>query len=112
MSGQELATAAQYKLPIVVLLVNNGCYGTIRMHQERHYPGRVHGTDLTNPDFVAFARAFGGHGEKVETTEQFAPAFDRALAAGVPALVELRLSQDVITPTTTLSAIRAQALRK
>ncbi|HET7787439.1 MAG TPA: thiamine pyrophosphate-binding protein [Myxococcales bacterium] len=112
MSGQELATAAQYRLPIVVLLVNNGCYGTIRMHQERHYPGRVHGTDLTNPDFAALARAFGGHGETVETTEQFAPAFDRALAAGVPALLELRLPQDVITPTTTLSAIRQQALRK
>jgi acetolactate synthase I/II/III large subunit len=112
MSGQELATAVQYELPIVILIVNNGCYGTIRMHQERHYPGRVHGTDLTNPDFVAFARAFGAHGERVEATEQFAPAFDRALAAGVPALIELRLSQDVITPTTTLSAIRAQALRK
>lgn len=112
MSGQELATAMQYKLPVIVLVVNNGCYGTIRMHQERHYPGRVHGTDLTNPDFVAFARAFGAHGEKVETTEQFAPAFDRALAAGVPALIELRLSQEVITPTTTLSAIREQAQKR
>ncbi|HEY6910678.1 MAG TPA: thiamine pyrophosphate-dependent enzyme, partial [Myxococcales bacterium] len=104
--------AVQYQLAIVVLVVNNGCYGTIRMHQERHYPGRVHGTDLTNPDFVAFARAFGAHGERVESTAQFAPAFDRALAAGVPALVELRLPQEVITPTTTLSAIREQALRK
>ncbi len=112
MSGQELATAAQYKLPIVVLLVNNGCYGTIRMHQERHYPGRVHGTDLTNPDFVAFAKAFGGQGERVETTAEFGPAFDRALAAGVPALIELRLPQEVITPMTTLSAIREQALKR
>jgi acetolactate synthase-1/2/3 large subunit len=93
-------------------VVNNGCYGTIRMHQERHYPGRVHGTDLTNPDFVAFARAFGAQGERVETTAQFGPAFDRALAAGVPALIELRLPQEVITPTTTLSAIREQALRR
>ena len=83
MSGQELATAVQYELPlIVVLVVNNGMYGTIRMHQERHYPGRPFGTDLVNPDFARYAEAFGGHGEVVERTEEFAPAFDRAARVG------------------------------
>ena len=112
MTGQELATAVHHRLPLVILLVNNGIYGTIRMHQERSYPGRVYGTTLTNPDFVAYARAFGAFGETVERTEQFAPAFDRALAAGVPALLELRLPAEVITPTTTISAIREHALRR
>jgi acetolactate synthase I/II/III large subunit len=112
MTGQELATAVQHDLPVIVLLVNNGAYGTIRMHQERHYPGRVHGTHLRNPDFAAYARSFGATGEVVETTEQFPPAFERALAAGRPALLELRLSEEVITPTTTLSAIREKALEK
>src|SRR6266850_1447316 len=112
MTGQELATAVQHDLPVIVIVVNNGAYGTIRMHQERHYPGRVHGTRLTNPDFAAYARSFGASGELVETTEQFAPAFERALSAGRPALLELRLSEEVITPTTTLSAIREQALKK
>ena len=82
MSGQELATAVQYDLPVVVLVVDNGMYGTIRMHQERHFPGRVVGTDLVNPDFAAFARSFGAHGENVERTDEFAPALERALAAG------------------------------
>ena len=112
MTGQELATAVQYRLPIILIVVNNGSYGTIRMHQERKYPGRVHGTHLQNPDFAAYARAFGAFGETVETTEQFAPAFERALAANVPALLELRLSEEVITPTTTLSAIRERALQQ
>jgi acetolactate synthase-1/2/3 large subunit len=112
MTGQELATAVQYGLPIVILVVNNGMYGTIRMHQERQYPGRVHGTSLSNPDFVAYARAFGAHGELVETTEQFAPALDRALASGRPALLELRLPEEAITPMTTLSSIRAEAMKK
>jgi acetolactate synthase-1/2/3 large subunit len=112
MTGQELATAVQHELPIVVIVVNNGVYGTIRMHQERHYPGRVHGTTLRNPDFAAYARSFGATGEAIESTEQFAPAFERALSAGRPALLELRLSEEVITPTTTLSAIREQALKK
>jgi len=112
MTGQELATAVQHDLPVIVLLVNNGAYGTIRMHQERHYPGRVHGTHLRNPDFAAYARSFGATGEVVETTEQFPPAFERALSAGRPALLELRLSEEVITPTTTLSAIREKALEK
>ncbi len=112
MSGQELATAVQQRLAIVVLVVNNGCYGTIRMHQERRYPGRVYGTDLLNPDFAGYARAFGASGEVVETTEQFAPALDRALAAATPALIELRLAAEVITPATTLTEIREKALRE
>ena len=109
MSGQELATAVQYELPIIVLLVDNGMYGTIRMHQERQFPGRVVGTDLVNPDFAAFARAFGAHGENVERTGDFPAALDRALAAGVPALVSLRIDPEAITARTTLSAIRAGA---
>jgi acetolactate synthase-1/2/3 large subunit len=112
MSGQELATAVQHRLAIVLLVVNNGCYGTIRMHQERRYPGRVYGTDLLNPDFAAYARAFGASGEVVERTEQFAPALDRALAAATPALIELRLAAEVITPATTLTEIREKALRE
>ncbi len=107
MSGQELATAVQYELPIVVLVVNNGMYGTIRMHQEREYPGRVVGTDLVNPDFAAYARAFGADGEVVERTEEFEAAFERALGAGRPALVELRVDPEAITPWATLSQIRA-----
>ena len=107
MCGQELATAVQYELPIVVLVVDNGMYGTIRMHQERQFPGRVVGTDLVNPDFAAYARAFGAHGETVERTEDFPDAFERALGAGVPAVVALQIDPEAITPRTTLSAVRA-----
>ena len=89
MTGQELATAVQYDASIVVLIVNNGMYGTIRMHQERHYPGRVSGTDLVNPDFAALAQAFGAYGVTVERTKDFAAAFEEALAAGRPAVIEL-----------------------
>ena len=85
MTGQELATAVQYELPIIVVVVDNGMYGTIRMHQEREHPGRVSGTALRNPDFAALARAYGAFGARVETTEQFAPAFEEAIAAGRPA---------------------------
>jgi acetolactate synthase-1/2/3 large subunit len=106
MTGQEFATAVQYGAAIVVVVVNNGMYGTIRMHQEREYPGRVIGTDLGNPDFAAYARAFGGHGERVEETAQFAPAFERALASGKPAIIEVRIDPDAITPSKTLSGIR------
>jgi acetolactate synthase I/II/III large subunit len=109
MSGQELATAVQYELPILVLVVNNGMYGTIRMHQERQFPGRVVGTDLVNPDFAAYARAFGAHGETIAATGEFGDALERALAAGRPALLELQIDPDAITPRTTLSAIRAAA---
>jgi acetolactate synthase-1/2/3 large subunit len=109
MTGQEIATAVQYGANFVALVVNNGMYGTIRMHQEREYPGRVFGTDLRNPDFAAYARAFGGHGETVERTEDFAPAFERASASGKPALIELRIDPEAISPATTLSAIREKA---
>ena len=88
MNGQEFATAVQYELAIVFVVVDNAMYGTIRMHQEREYPGRISATALRNPDFAAYARAFGGHGETVEATADFAPAFERALAsrqAGDPA---------------------------
>ena len=112
MTGQEFATAVQYATPLVVLVVNNGMYGTIRMHQERAYPGRVFGTALGNPDFAAYARAFGGHGEIVETTEEFAPAFERATASGKPALIELRIDPEAITTTSTLTGIRAAALAR
>ena len=110
MTGQELATAVQHDAAIVILVVNNGMYGTIRMHQERHYPGRVSGTDLVNPDFAALARAFGAHGVVVERTEDFAAAFDEALAWGRPALVELRVDPEALTPRQTLTEIRETAL--
>ena len=109
MTGQELATAVQYDAAAVFLVVNNGMYGTIRMHQERHYPGRYPATDLANPDFAALARAFGAHGETVSETADFPAAFERALAAGRPALIELRTDREAITSWTTLGAIRAAA---
>ena len=109
MSGQELATAVQEDLGIVVLVVNNGMWGTIRMHQERHFPGRAMATDLVNPDFAALARAFGAHGAVVERTQDAGAALDDALAAGRPALVELRVDPEAITPVQTLSEIREAA---
>ena len=112
MNGQEFATAMQYRAPVIVLVVNNGMYGTIRMHQEREYPGRVSGTELANPDFAAYARAFGGHGETVERTADFAPAFQRAVASGKPAVLELRIDPEAITPSATLAGLRAAALAK
>jgi acetolactate synthase-1/2/3 large subunit len=108
MTGQEMATAMQYGLPIVVIVANNGMYGTIRMHQERNYPERVIATSLVNPDFAAYARSFGAHGEVVEKTADFHPAFRRAQEAGKPALIELRLDCEAITPTRTLSDLRAK----
>lgn len=107
MHGQEFATAIQYDLPIIVVILNNGIYGTIRMHQEREYPGRVSGTMLTNPDFAALARAYGGHGETVEETSQFAEAFARARQSAKPAIIEVKLDPEAITPAKTLSDIRA-----
>jgi acetolactate synthase-1/2/3 large subunit len=111
MNGQEFATAVQYGLAVIVILVDNGMYGTIRMHQEREYPGRVSATALKNPDFAAYARAFGGHGERVERTEDFAPALARARASGLPAILHLLIDPEAITPTATLSAIRERALQ-
>ena len=98
MSSPELATAVQYGLPVVVLLVNNGMYATIRMHQERQYPRRVIGTDLVNPDFPALARAYGAHAERVAKTEDFADAFERALASGKPSVLELPVDPERISP--------------
>ena len=112
MNGQEFAIAVQYGLPIVVLIFDNGVYGTIRMHQEREFPGRRIATDLVNPDFAAYARAFGGFGAAVERTEDFAGAFDAAVASGQPSIVHVKFDADGISPTATLSGVRAQALAK
>ena len=109
MNGQEIATAVQFGANVIFVVVNNNMYGTIRMNQERDYPERVYGTALVNPDFAAFARSFGLHGETVEETAQFAPAFERALAAGKPALIEVKIDPQAITTTTTIDAIRAKA---
>lgn len=114
MTGQELATARAYGAGagqgrLVSVVVENGTYGTIRMHQEREYPGRVSGSDLHNPDFVALAQAYGWRGFKVDQTAQFEPAFASALAEPVPALIHVKLDAEIITPRTTISALRAQA---
>jgi acetolactate synthase-1/2/3 large subunit len=109
MSAAELATAVQFDLPVIVLIVDNGMYGTIRMHQERLYPGRVSGTDLVNPDFVALAASFGWHGENVERTEDVEPAFERAVASGRPAVLVLRVDPEAIHPRFTISELRASA---
>lgn len=112
-TGQELATAVQYGIRgLVVLVVNNRMYGTIRMHQEREYPGRVSGTELVNPDFAAYARAFGCFGAQVRTSAEFAPALEEALAFPGPAVIELQIDPEAISPRTTLSAIRAAALAR
>jgi acetolactate synthase-1/2/3 large subunit len=113
MNGQELATATGYGAKqLISVVVDNGSYGTIRMHQEREYPGRVSGSDLFNPDFAALARAYGWRGERVDRTADFEPALERALEAGTPTLLHLKLDTDVITSRTTLSAIRAAASKR
>jgi acetolactate synthase-1/2/3 large subunit len=109
MCGLELASAAQEGLPIVVIVVVNGMYGTIRAHQERHYPGRVIATRLANPDFVGIARACGAHAEAVQAIEELLPALERALAAGTPALLALHVDPEAILPGETISGIRAAA---
>ncbi len=111
MNGQELATAVQYGLAVVFVVIDNGMYGTIRMHQERHYPARVSGTDLVNPDFAALARAYGAHGETVVRTDEFEPAFERALAAGRPALLHVKIDPQALTMSASLDAIRDQAVK-
>jgi acetolactate synthase-1/2/3 large subunit len=110
MNGQEFATAVQYDLPFTTIVFDNGMYGTIRMHQEREYPGRISATELRNPDFQAYARAFGGFGISVERTEDFPAAFQQAEASGKPAIVRLVIDPESITPGTTLAKIRAKAL--
>jgi acetolactate synthase-1/2/3 large subunit len=112
MNGQEFATAVQHGANVVIAVIDNGMYGTIRMHQEREYPTRVYGTELKNPDFAAYARAFGGHGETVEKTEDFAAAFERALAAGKPAIIHVKTDPEALTSRITLSKLREQALAK
>ncbi len=108
MNGQELATAAQYGTAVIFVVVDNGMYGTIRMHQERTYPGRVSGTGLANPDFAALARAYGLHAETVTETAAFAPAFERARATGGPALLHVKLDPQALTMNASLDALRAQ----
>ncbi len=117
MTGQELATATAHGAgraegKLVVVVVDNGTYGTIRMHQERDFPARVSGTSLSNPDFVQLARAYGWHAERVEATAGFEPAFGRAMKADGPTLLHLLLPADVSTSRTTLTALRETALRK
>ena len=110
MNGQELATAIHYGLNIIFIVINNNMYGTIRMHQEQRYPGRILGTTLTNPDFAAYAQAFGAYGEVVTTTEDFPAAFERAVKAERPALLELQVDPEAVTPTLSLSGMREAAL--
>ena len=113
MNGQELATAAQYELPVMFIVVNNGMYGTIRMHQEREYPARVYATALNNPDFAALARAYGLHGETVLKTDRGLRSrlSNVPLASNKPALLELRIDPDAITTRTSLTAVREQAVK-
>jgi acetolactate synthase-1/2/3 large subunit len=109
MTGQEFATAVQYDLPVIIVVADNGMYGTIRMHQERHYPGRVIGTELKNPDFAAYARAFGGFGVTVEKTADFMPAFEAAQKSGKPAIIHLKVDPEALLPTISLTATREKA---
>ena len=112
MNGQELATAMQYDLPIIVLVINNGMYGTIRMHQEREYPGRVSGTDLANPDFAALARAYGAFGETIAATAEFAPAFGARARLRQAGAARAHLDPEALTPRMTWSELRALGLKK
>jgi acetolactate synthase I/II/III large subunit len=109
MTGQEFTTAVQYGAAVIVVVVDNGMYGTIRMHQEREYPGRVFGTDLRNPDFALLARACGGHGETVDQTSAFADAFNRARESSLPTIIHVKIDPEAITPNRTLSQIRGSA---
>jgi acetolactate synthase I/II/III large subunit len=110
MNGQELATAVQYGLNIIFVVIDNGMYGTIRMHQEKTYPARAYGTALVNPDFAALARAYGALGETITRTAEFAPAFERALAAGRPSLLHVKLDPQALTMGASLDELRAQGL--
>jgi acetolactate synthase-1/2/3 large subunit len=110
MNCQEMATALQAGAQPIVLVLNNGIYGTIRAHQERTYPKRVSGTTMANPDFVALAKAYGFYAEPVARTEDFAAAFDRAMASETGALLDLNISPEALTPRETLSQVRQAAL--
>jgi acetolactate synthase-1/2/3 large subunit len=110
MTGQEFGTAVQFGANIVVVVVDNGIYGTIRMHQEREFPGRVSGTNLVNPDFAALARAYGGIGITVTEDAEIEPAIREALAADKPVIVHLKISPEAITPVMTLTQIREKAI--
>jgi acetolactate synthase I/II/III large subunit len=110
MTGQDFATAVQYELPVIVLVADNGIYGTIRMHQERDYPGRVIATNLRNPDFAAYALAFGGYGALVEKSADFPAAFAAARTLGKPSILHLKIDPEAITPTATLADIREKSL--
>ena len=112
MNGQELATAVHHKLNVIFIIVNNGIYGTIRMHQERDYPERVYGTSFTNPDFAALAKAYGAHGETVTETAQFADALKRSVASGKPAVIEVVIDANAITTQTTIDSLREKALKQ
>jgi acetolactate synthase-1/2/3 large subunit len=112
MNGQEIATAAQYGANVIFIVINNGMYGTIRMHQERNYPGRVSGTELHNPDFSALARAYGLHGEVVTRTCEFAPAFERCVNASGASLIEVRIDPEALTPRMSLTQIREQSRKQ
>jgi acetolactate synthase-1/2/3 large subunit len=112
MTGQDFATAVQFGAPVIAIIADNGLYGTIRMHQEREYPGRVSATVLRNPDFAAYAKAFGGFGVKVEHTADFAAAFRAAEQSGLPAIIHLKVDPEAITPATTLTKIRETALAR
>ena len=112
MNGQEFGTAVQHGANVVFVVVDNGMYGTIRMHQEREYPTRVYGTELKNPDFAAYARAFGGHGETVEKTADFEAAFERCLASNKPSIIHVKTDAEAITSRITLTKLREQALAK
>jgi acetolactate synthase-1/2/3 large subunit len=110
MTGQDFITCVQYELPVIVLICDNGLYGTIRMHQEREYPGRVIATELRNPDFAEYARAFGGFGVRVEKTADFPAAFAAARKSGKPSIVHLKIDPEALTPGMSLSAIREKSL--
>jgi acetolactate synthase I/II/III large subunit len=112
MNGQDFATAVQFDAPIIIIIADNGLYGTIRMHQEREYPGRISATTLRNPDFAAYARAFGGFGVTVENTADFPAAFRSAETSGQPSIIHLKVDPEAITPTMTLTKIRETALAR
>jgi acetolactate synthase-1/2/3 large subunit len=106
MNGQEFATAIQYRLDPIFIVVDNQSYGTIRMHQERSFPGRNSGTGLTNPDLATVAIGYGGHGETVETTQDFVPAFERSMASGKAAIIHVKVGPDHLGPNMTVSALK------